>query len=1004
MLNDLKDKIVNYLKKKYRFFISLSFLIITSIFLFKYYELQDLEKFIVRQIGSYFFPGTDSSYENIDIKYNSLDSTEVKIKGYKAFIPAGDIVSIDNIETIISIKDILFGHLAPYITKINNIDLNVNILEKSNSDGKDSLNVKFIKAFSKTISDVEREFLHINNLNIKLHDKYFKLKDINSKISKSGNSFKIRTVALTEVLGNTYNNYMNIEYIKKQGFIIHLSLPRLPFGIIRNFYGYKIDEYIENDNIEFTPNITISADAKGKIDDICLYINELSGKVTAKKYFEYPIDIKKLDAELAYEFKTNSFNIRKLELITNDKINSNISLTGSIGKDYKLKFLYKNFDLKDIGKYWPSIVIPNIRNIVSNIFKNGILKEGEGEINISDKPISKNDIYFKLSVENAYIDYLRDLPHIKEANFIAKFDGEGVSFEIEKAKFLNTQVNSGKAYIPFIKNSYIELAGISKGKLNDHLAFATPFLSEEKKSDQIFKQLLEANIEASSSFNAKIPFNPEGFNDHLIIKSHIKPSNFSIKKYFNDIDIENIAAEFIFEYPKLHIKGNGKILSADLVFENFLDTKALKFNNNINLKLDQSNLSNWYKVFPELTKYISSGSINANIKYDSDNPNIYNYNIDASNTEVNINEIGYTKKSGVQLNAYGNINKENNKIILGNTKIKGPEYEVVGKLEFLDKKINAVDMKFISENNDFHISQLEKITKITGNKINLSNYLTKNTNKPIQESKNINFHINVKKALMANNIIFEDLLFDLACNDIKVPDEVIDRSPTNRYNRICTKLEFNANRFYGIKNENSKISFIPKNSIMFTSNNLGTLLKAHNLSKNFDGGTANIILDKWSKKNNSYSGKMKIYNLRALQNSFFFSLLKLTSISGILDIISQKNYEIDSILGIIEYNDDKDVLYLKDVVIKYGSISITMEGEIEILSNKIDLSGTIIPQLYGINKVTKHIPIIGIIGMNYSITNNLTSPQISVNPLSVLTPEFIRNLGKKSYTDNKNQE
>ncbi|MEM9370664.1 MAG: AsmA-like C-terminal domain-containing protein, partial [Pseudomonadota bacterium] len=84
---------------------------------------------------------------------------------------------------------------------------------------------------------------------------------------------------------------------------------------------------------------------------------------------------------------------------------------------------------------------------------------------------------------------------------------------------------------------------------------------------------------------------------------------------------------------------------------------------------------------------------------------------------------------------------------------------------------------------------------------------------------------------------------------------------------------------------------------------------------------------------------------------------------------------------------------------KSPSIAITAQGEIDPDVDKVDLIGVISPA-YGLSSALDEVPILGqlltggegegLLGMTFSVSGSLDDPQISVNPLSLLTPGILR--------------
>ena len=83
------------------------------------------------------------------------------------------------------------------------------------------------------------------------------------------------------------------------------------------------------------------------------------------------------------------------------------------------------------------------------------------------------------------------------------------------------------------------------------------------------------------------------------------------------------------------------------------------------------------------------------------------------------------------------------------------------------------------------------------------------------------------------------------------------------------------------------------------------------------------------------------------------------------------------------------------------SLGLTASGKMNIDEKTVDLEGTVVPS-YMFNSLLGHIPLLGpllvgeegsgLFAATYTMRGNLLSPDISVNPLSALTPGFLRNI------------
>ncbi len=94
-------------------------------------------------------------------------------------------------------------------------------------------------------------------------------------------------------------------------------------------------------------------------------------------------------------------------------------------------------------------------------------------------------------------------------------------------------------------------------------------------------------------------------------------------------------------------------------------------------------------------------------------------------------------------------------------------------------------------------------------------------------------------------------------------------------------------------------------------------------------------------------------------------------------------------------------LDLREGVVSGPSVGATIEGMIDFSRDQVALNGTFVP-IYGLNNLFSKIPLFGpllggganegLIGINYRIAGPATAPLMSVNPLSVITPGFLRKI------------
>ncbi len=132
---------------------------------------------------------------------------------------------------------------------------------------------------------------------------------------------------------------------------------------------------------------------------------------------------------------------------------------------------------------------------------------------------------------------------------------------------------------------------------------------------------------------------------------------------------------------------------------------------------------------------------------------------------------------------------------------------------------------------------------------------------------------------------------------------------------------------------------------------------------------------------------------------FLARLFSAASFGGFFDVLRGQGIGVDKLE--VPFRMHGGVLDIHDARASGPSLGMTADGYIDRRSNQIALEGAIAP-LSGINNVLGAIPLVGdvlvgkkgegVIGMSYSISGDADKPQISMNPLSVLTPGIFRRI------------
>lgn len=128
-------------------------------------------------------------------------------------------------------------------------------------------------------------------------------------------------------------------------------------------------------------------------------------------------------------------------------------------------------------------------------------------------------------------------------------------------------------------------------------------------------------------------------------------------------------------------------------------------------------------------------------------------------------------------------------------------------------------------------------------------------------------------------------------------------------------------------------------------------------------------------------------------------ILNAMSVTGLAELLTGEGIGFGNLTG--SFRKRGDQLRLRDVRTAGGALGLTVEGDIDLARDAARLNGTIVP-VYTINRLIGQIPLLGdllsggpgqgIFAATWTVEGPLSDPQVSVNPLALLTPGFLRNL------------
>lgn len=152
----------------------------------------------------------------------------------------------------------------------------------------------------------------------------------------------------------------------------------------------------------------------------------------------------------------------------------------------------------------------------------------------------------------------------------------------------------------------------------------------------------------------------------------------------------------------------------------------------------------------------------------------------------------------------------------------------------------------------------------------------------------------------------------------------------------------------------------------------------------------------------AYRGVAVIDDFTLKEAPIMAQLLSLASLTGLFDTLSGGGLWFERLEAPFHLLDG--ILTIRDSRVYGPALGMTGNGDINLAERSIDFDGALVPS-YTANSILGDIPILGdilvgkegegIIALNYNVTGSYEATQIAVNPLSALTPGFLRGIFRK---------
>ena len=221
-------------------------------------------------------------------------------------------------------------------------------------------------------------------------------------------------------------------------------------------------------------------------------------------------------------------------------------------------------------------------------------------------------------------------------------------------------------------------------------------------------------------------------------------------------------------------------------------------------------------------------------------------------------------------------------------------------------------------------------------------------------------------------------------------------------NLYCTKLRCESAQFAARTGKDTIKGGITTNAgqrqFLMVAGDAGTMLKNFDITDRMTKGAFDMRGTYDEKKTPPQLNARLIITDFTLKNSQILGrILSIGSLTGLQNALTGSGISFDKLSA--NLNSRAGLITVGKGLASGTALGITVEGAVDTTSTKLNLRGVVAPA-YALNSILGKIPIIGfiaggeqgLIAFNYSVKGTYAEPDVGVNPLSGLTPGFLRGI------------
>lgn len=686
----------------------------------------------------------------------------------------------------------------------------------------------------------------------------------------------------------------------------------------------------------------------------------------------------------------------------------NVSL-GEQGTAIKANASLKNVKVEQLPLLWPPALSPVSREWVTSNISAGYVPQATVAVDIKagdiEKPLLPREaIDASIVLEKAKIRYLPDHPSVSNVKGALHIDGVSLTAEIEAADYLKaTKLSKGHVNIDDLNadNPDIRVDFSAEAPAGDvvHM-LGLPRLRHAARLG-----LDENKIEGSARGTAALKFKFYAARDERGNTTGDGDIEYDVKAELTDVsqpgfmkkfDVSNASGTLSVNNTQLEFNGKGTVngASASNASVKYLFRPQDGFDTFIDVSASAPVETLPRFGYPQFAFLSGALGVKAQVKI-GDKKEHSEAAIDLTQASVAAGQIGWNKPPGQPATLAVEADKQNGVLAIPSLALSGKDIDTKGSLQ-LSSDMSAIESLALSKLRlgDTDLSKVVYKTipgghalTLAGKVLDLGDYMESSDSGDFsfEHFPAVDFSADIGEVRLHKGAApLRELSGELncgvsLCNSANIKAYVGDNKPFN---------------FRILRNPKGQ------RQLSLRAQDAGEFFKALGIIGGMEGGDLTVTGNYDDSTSSSLlKARVDITEYTIKDAPILAKILSLASFTGFFDTLQGKGIRFEKLSA--PFTLKNDVFTFENAKTHGPSIGMTAEGTVTLPKFMFDLEGTVVPS-YMLNTVVGKVPLIGdmltggkdqgVFAARYSVKGTEKEPDVSVNPLSILTPGFLRGL------------